>query len=75
MRTEGDGKYVEKSEGHWECRDCGTRIMARVVRHPVWDGPFPCSGSGRVTTSEEPYCPKCEPENAKPKRGAPIQVG
>jgi len=52
--------------------ECGVSIMAAIVYHPIWDGPFAGSGSGRVHQETVPYCPKCE---AKPdERGAPIDV-
>ena len=51
---------------------CGTIIMSTTVAHPIWDGPFPCSGSGRCHNEIVPYCPKCE---VKPNfHGAPIDV-
>lgn len=44
------------------CKKCKSSIMAKTVTHPIWDGPFPCSGSGRVHSEQVPYCPKCEKE-------------
>lgn len=64
--------YKEKGDDQWECKTCGATIMAILVRHPVWDGPFPCSGLGRVETVPAPYCPNCEEEPSS--RGAPIRV-
>ncbi|MFA6594023.1 MAG: hypothetical protein WCT16_02070 [Candidatus Buchananbacteria bacterium] len=40
--------------------NCGAEIMAQRVTHPIWDGPFACSGSGRCSSEEVPYCPQCE---------------
>lgn len=53
------GKYVKRPSGGYECRDCGTKILATF--HSVWDSPFPQSGTGGVTGGV-PYCPKCEEE-------------
>ena len=60
-QTYNDGvyKYVPSTDG-WECNKCGTEIQGRTVTHPVHDGPFPLSGSGRVKTTIVPYCPECE---------------
>lgn len=55
-------KYLKQDDGTYKCRDCGATIMAAQVAHPIWDGPFPMSGSGRCHYEEVPYCPKCEPE-------------
>jgi len=51
---------------------CGTEIVGARVTHPVWDGPFACSGSGNVHTEMVPFCPECETE-PNPS-GAPIDV-
>lgn len=50
-----DGKKQE-----YECAKCDSTILGITVTHPVWDGPFPCSGSGRVESEQVPYCPTCE---------------
>ncbi len=51
---------------------CGEKIMGARVAHPIWDGPFECSGSGQCSYQTVPYCPKCE---TKPNfSGAPIDV-
>ena len=66
---------VEKEEGllqEYVCKDCGSKIQGAKVIQPIWDGPFPCSGSGRVTSEIVPYCPKCEPKLSS--RGSPIQL-
>ena len=45
--------------------------MGARIAHPIWDGPFPMSGSGRCDYEEVPYCPKCE---KKPDfHGTPIE--
>ena len=65
--TESTGK-----EGTGYKHKCGTGIMGASVAHPIWDGPFACSGSGQVHTETVPFCPKCE---IKPGfHGAPIDV-
>ncbi len=70
-QNKSKSKYVlQEEDGSYKCRDCGETIMTARVAHPVWDGPFPMSGSGRCTYEEIPYCPKCEP---KPDfHGSPI---
>jgi hypothetical protein len=69
-RKAGDlGNYKRTKDG-WECKTCGHAIMAAQVHHPIWDGPFPCSGSGRVHVEEVPYCPTCEEKPSS--SGAPI---
>lgn len=50
--------------------NCGTKILCINVAHPIWDGPFPCSGSGQCEYEIVPYCPKCEEEPSS--SGAPI---
>ncbi len=49
---------------------CGAEIQGKRVTHPIWDGPFPLSGSGRVHTETIPFCPQCELEPNS--SGAPI---
>jgi len=53
------------------CKTCKSQIMAVQVHHPIWDGPFPMSGSGRVHITLAPYCPQCE--YAPSERGSPIK--
>lgn len=66
MLTEKDGGL--KGWVH----SCGETVMAAVIAHPIWDGPFPMSGSGRCQNENVPYCPKCE---EKPDfHGAPIDL-
>ena len=63
--TESTGK-----EGVGYTHNCGTEILGETVAHPIWDGPFPCSGRGQCEYETVPYCPKCE---EKPSfHGAPI---
>jgi len=63
-------KYYLLPDFTYACWDCGEGILAAQVIHPIWDGPFPLSGSGRCSTENVPYCPKCE---LKPSsRGTPI---
>lgn len=52
--------------------NCGEIVRAAQVAHPIWDSPFPCSGSGRCQYETVPYCPKCE---EKPDyHGSPIRM-
>jgi len=46
----------------WNCTTCGSEIQGTTVYHPIHDGPFPLSGSGKVYKECVPYCPKCEEE-------------
>lgn len=63
---------TKKGEQTYECAQCGEEILDAEVAHPIWDGPFPCSGSGRCHYEAVPYCPKCE---TKPSfNGTPIRV-
>ena len=41
---------------------CGTVLLAKPVHYSIWDGLFPCSGSGEVRVVTVPYCPTCETE-------------
>ncbi len=55
------------------CNSCNSDVLAAKVAHPIWDGPFPMSGSGRCYYETIPYCPKCE---KKPDfSSTPIEVG
>ncbi len=67
IKTEND-----KGEQTYECAQCGGGIIGARVAHPIWDGPFPCSGSGRCHYERVPYCPKCEKEPSFD--GIPIHV-
>lgn len=51
---------------------CGEPILGVRVAHPVWDGPFKCSGGGECRYETVPYCPKCETEPNQ--HGEPIDV-
>jgi len=65
--TESTGK-----EGVGFKHKCGTEIAGATIAHPIWDGPFACSGGGHCQYETVPYCPKCE---TKPGfHGAPIDV-
>ncbi len=72
-RAPGDERNWRKVRGapsRWECKTCGATIMAVQVAHPIWDGPFPASGSGECSYEEVGYCPNCEKKpNAS---GAPV---
>jgi hypothetical protein len=76
MGSERIYKVVGKNEGenyNYVCNDCGSDIMSARVAHPIHDGPFPGSGSGRCHYESVPYCPKCEDEPSF--SGAPISIG
>lgn len=63
--------WTKVGQDKWTCNACGATIMAVRVAHPIWDGPFLCSGSGEVESEEVGYCPNCD---KKPGfQGAPIQ--
>jgi hypothetical protein len=74
---EKDGKKLwlvvteskQQADKSW-VHSCGTEIQGTQVAHPIWDGPFPLSGSGRCNYQTVPYCPKCETE--PDYHGAPI---
>ncbi len=73
-----DGKYLvltesEGKQGVGFTHSCGTEIMGAKVAHPVWDGPFPMSGSGQVKYTTVPYCTKCE--TTPDFHGMPVEVG
>lgn len=53
-------KYIRRVDGGYECLECGSTIMTARVAHPIWDGPFAMSGSGKCGYEDRPYCPKCE---------------
>jgi hypothetical protein len=70
-----DGNWLVLTEsigkpGVGYTHSCGTEILSKRVAHPIWDGPFPCSGSGQCEYETVPYCPKCEEEPSS--SGAPI---
>jgi hypothetical protein len=70
MSERDRSRYEEQPNGTYRCRKCKTVILAARVAHPIWDGPFPMSGSGRCLYVNVPYCPNCE---QKPdSRGLPI---
>ncbi len=51
-----------KIEGGYVCVDCNSEILGGTIAHPIHDGPFPLSGSGKCHYEKEPYCPSCETE-------------
>ena len=62
-RKDGKVMYVhEKGVNKLYCGTCGSDIISAQVAHPIHDGPFPLSGSGRCNYETVPYCPKCEGE-------------
>jgi hypothetical protein len=72
-RKRGDKVVYRVTEDGYACVQCNSEIMAGRVAHPIWDGPFPMSGSGRCHYEDVPYCPKCEKEPNF--HGSPIEVG
>lgn len=59
----GEGLYKTIDNGqNWFCVKCKGEIDGVTVHHPIHDGPFALSGSGRVETEMVPYCPHCEKE-------------
>lgn len=70
-----DGKWLVLTEstgkkGVGYKHKCGTEIQGARVAHPIHDGPFPLSGSGRCYYETVPFCPKCETEPSF--HGAPV---
>ena len=65
-RKKGSSVIYKKIDDGYLCINCNSEIMAAEVIHPVWDGPFALSGSGKTAKEMVPYCPKCE---EKPKSG------
>jgi hypothetical protein len=55
-------RVVSENQGNQEyvCNTCGSEIQGVSVAHPIQDGPFPLSGSGKCAYEDVPYCPKCE---------------
>jgi len=60
METRDTSRYEKREDGKLYCKECGSVILGAKVAHPIWDGPFPMSGSGKCFYEEVPYCPKCE---------------
>ena len=52
-------KYDEEKKNFY-CTICENEADAATIHHPVHDGPFPLSGSGRVINEIIPYCSMCE---------------
>ena len=44
------------------CYGCESTVNVLRSVVPVWDGPFPCSGSGRTESKYTFYCKKCDGE-------------
>ncbi len=63
-------KYIKQPDGSYKCRKCSSTIQSISVAHPIWNGPFAMSGSGRVFNESKPYCPKCEEKPSD--RGSPV---
>jgi len=69
-------KYFQREGGTYQnswqfnCRECGGIVLVATIFHPVWDGPFLMSGSGKCFREFVPYCPKCEEKPSE--RGCPI---
>ncbi len=62
-RNTGKVIYVHrKGEGDYFCGTCDSEILSVTVAHPIHDGPFPLSGSGKCQYEEVPYCSNCEEE-------------
>ena len=71
LRRKGNNFAYKKTAEGYECTDCGSEIMSAIVIHPIWDGPFLGSGSGRCHNEKVPYCPKCDEKPSS--SGSPIQ--
>lgn len=59
-RKRGSKIIYRQSADGFKCMSCDSEILASQVAHPIHDGPFPLSGSGRCEYEQVPYCPKCE---------------
>ena len=59
VRDRKDGIVYTKKGDTYLCH-CGAEVSTAEVLHPIHDGPFPLSGSGRVKTEMAPFCPVCE---------------
>lgn len=57
-------------EGVGFTHSCGETIISVTRAHPIWDGPFRASGSGRCHYEGVPYCPRCEEEPSE--SGTPV---
>jgi hypothetical protein len=73
-KSGGKVLYVrEKGKNDYYCGSCKSDILVSTVAHPIHDGPFPLSGSGKCQYEYVPYCPKCEKET--PFHGDEIRTG
>lgn len=64
-------------EGIGFTHKCGAQIQGAQVAHPIHDGPFPLSGSGRCHYETVPFCHKCETEpnfHGTPVDHDPVEV-
>ena len=52
--------FVGTPEGEYVCLTCDSNILGATVAHPIHDGPFPLSGSGKCDYEKVLYCPSCE---------------
>ncbi len=73
QRKRGSSAVYKKVNDSYVCVSCNSEIQQTEVIHPIWDGPFPCSGSGETAKEFVPYCPKCEKEPSS--SGSPIITG
>jgi hypothetical protein len=73
-RSGSDRRYKTTDRGeNLYCTTCQAEISGAEVAHPIHDGPFALSGSGKVKTEIVPYCPTCEqkpPYHADPIKKA-----
>ncbi len=71
-KKENNFAYKKLENDGYVCTLDGSAIQGESVAHPIWDGPFPMSGSGRCQYESVPYCPKHE---EKPNNdGQPIKI-
>ncbi|MFH1210499.1 MAG: hypothetical protein V1645_01150 [archaeon] len=65
--------YKSTDRKSYSCTVCGSEVMGGTVAHPIHDGPFHLSGSGKCHYETVPYCPKCEKQPSS--SGSFITVG
>ncbi len=63
-RKQGYDVIYKSASDDFICNECGTKVLANIVNHTIYDDRFPneLAGSGRVKQEAVPYCPKCEKE-------------
>ncbi|MBW2993331.1 hypothetical protein KY317_02035 [Candidatus Woesearchaeota archaeon] len=71
-RKIGSKIIYKKTDDGFLCTNCGEGISFGKVAHPIHDGPFPMSGSGKCEYESVPYCPNCEEE--PDFHGTPIRI-